>query len=258
MARADFKSVGGRSASSVGSTPASSAIIRVVLSPIAPGRRRRRGARRGKALRQGAGHAASRTGIRSGAVRRIRRGRGREVPPAAEGGGGDGDRCHRAGKDRSIAGDADQVPACLVVAAPGDNLVIHDLDPSLETAQGFHDCRQALVERCRYARTARPLRPRRNPLHICPDCGGRMLPVGPFPRPPPFPGTDPCTPERSAQSALVGHRSHPTDPQFAALLAPPTAAPDTNAGRPAFAIPRCRTVSATIPITAAGPRGLVN
>ena len=24
------------------------------------------------------------------------------------------------------------------------------------------------------------------PLAICPDCGGRMLPIGPFPRPPPF------------------------------------------------------------------------
>jgi hypothetical protein len=24
------------------------------------------------------------------------------------------------------------------------------------------------------------------PLHICPDCGGRMLPLGPLPRPPPF------------------------------------------------------------------------
>ncbi len=29
-------------------------------------------------------------------------------------------------------------------------------------------------------------RHRARPLAICPDCGGRMLPIGPFPRPPPF------------------------------------------------------------------------
>jgi hypothetical protein len=42
------------------------------------------------------------------------------------------------------------VPARRIVAAPDDNPLLHDLDPSLETAQGFHDRQQALVQRGRY------------------------------------------------------------------------------------------------------------
>src|SRR6266436_6345028 len=81
--------------------------------------------------------------------------RGGEVPSAGKGGGVDGERRHGAGQDRSVAGDGDQVPAGLVVAAPTDNLLLDDLDPSLEPAQGLHDRQQALVQRARYTLVCR-------------------------------------------------------------------------------------------------------
>jgi hypothetical protein len=40
------------------------------------------------------------------------------------------------------------VPAGLVVAAPTDDLLLDDLDPSPEPTQALHDRQQALMQRC--------------------------------------------------------------------------------------------------------------
>ena len=72
--------------------------------------------------------------------------RGREVPPAAEGGGVDNHRGHCAGQDRSVASDGDQAPAGRIVAAPAEA----DLNPPRDPAQGRHDRQQALLQRLRY------------------------------------------------------------------------------------------------------------
>ena len=47
------------------------------------------------------------------------------------------------------------MPAGRIAAAPADNLLLHAFDPLLETAQGFDNRRQALVQRRRDARVSR-------------------------------------------------------------------------------------------------------
>jgi hypothetical protein len=47
------------------------------------------------------------------------------------------------------------VPAGLIAAAPADDLLLDDLDPSLEPAQGLCNRQQTLMQRCRYAPVCR-------------------------------------------------------------------------------------------------------